>query len=87
MKFPFLSAVNVKYLNQDEIKEVLVKQITSPVLWLNCVKRMIKDGVNCFIEVGPKNILSRLVSRMNSEVKALNVEDIKSLERVLKEMR
>jgi [acyl-carrier-protein] S-malonyltransferase len=87
LKFPFLSAVNVEYLNQDEIKEILVKQITSPVLWLNCVKRMIKDGVNCFIEVGPKNILSRLVSRINSEVKALNVEDIKSLEGALKEMK
>ncbi|MBA7696109.1 Malonyl CoA-acyl carrier protein transacylase [subsurface metagenome] len=86
LKFPFLSAVNVEYLKQDEIKEILVKQITSPVLWLNCVKRMIKDGVNCFIEVGPKNILSRLVSRINSEVKTLNVEDIKSLERALKEM-
>jgi [acyl-carrier-protein] S-malonyltransferase len=87
LKFPFLSAVNVEYLNQDEIKEILVKQITSPVLWLNCVKRMIKDGVNYFIEVGPKNILSRLVSRINSEVKALNVEDIKSLEGALKEMK
>ena len=87
LKFPFLSAVNVEYLRQDEIKEILVKQITSPVLWLNCVKKMIEDGVNCFIEVGPKNILSKLVSRINSEVKTLNVEDIKSLERALKEMK
>jgi [acyl-carrier-protein] S-malonyltransferase len=87
LKFPFLSAVNVKYLKQDEIKEILVKQITSPVLWLNCVKRMIKDGVNCFIEVGPKNILSGLVSRINSEVKTLNVEDIETLRRTLKEMK
>ncbi len=87
LKFSFLSVVNAKYLSQDEIKEILVKQITSPVLWLNCVKRMIKDDVNCFIEVGPKNILSRLVSRINSEVKTLNVENIKTLRRTLKEVK
>jgi len=65
----------------------LTKQIISPVLWLNCVKKMIEDGINCFIEVGPKNILSRLIYRINPEVKTLNVEDIKTLERTIEELK
>lgn len=87
LEIPFLSAVNVEYIKKEKVKEILTKQITSPVLWLDCVKKMIKDGVNYFIEVGPKNILSRLIYRINPEVKTLNVEDIKTLERTIEELK
>lgn len=87
LEIPFLSAVNVEYIKKEKVKEILTKQITSPVLWLNCVKKMIEDGINCFIEVGPKNILSRLMYRINPEVKTLNVEDIKSLRRTMEESK
>ena len=87
LKIPFLSAVNVEYVKKEKVKEILTKQITSPVLWLNCVKKMIEDGIIYFIEVGPKNILSRLIFRINPEVKTLNVEDIKTLKKTLKEMK
>lgn len=87
LEIPFLSAVNVEYIKKEKVKEILTKQIISPVLWLNCVKKMIEDGINCFIEVGPKNILSRLIYRINPEVKTLNVEDIKTLERTIEELK
>ena len=87
LKIPFLSTVNAEYIKKEKVKEILTKQITSPVLWLNCVRKMIKDGVNYFIEVGPKNILSRLIYRINPEVKTLNVEDIKTLKKTLKELK
>jgi len=87
LKIPFLSGVNIEYIKEGEVREILTKQITSPVLWLDCVKKMIKDGINCFIEVGPRNILSRLVYRINPEVKTLNVEDIKSLQKTLTELK
>lgn len=52
------------------IKANLVKQLTSPVKWTQCVQHMIADGATEFIEVGPGKVLQGLVGRINKEVTA-----------------
>ena len=54
-----------------EIKELLIKQVTSPVLWEDSVIKMIKDGIASFVEVGPGSVLSGLIKRTdrNAQVK------------------
>ena len=47
----------------DEMIQLLSKQITSPILWQKWIHLCLLDGVNEFIEIGPKNVLSRLVSQ------------------------
>ncbi|RBP62629.1 [acyl-carrier-protein] S-malonyltransferase [Alkalibaculum bacchi] len=78
---------NVTALPYDELsslKEVLVKQVISPVKWEQSIKYMISQGVTHFIEIGPGKTLCGFLKRIDKNVKALNVEDIKSLENTIK---
>ena len=50
------------------IKENLVVQLTAPVLWTQLIQRMIADGANHFIEVGPGNVLQGLISKIGKDV-------------------
>ena len=55
-------------------KEKLAKQVISPVLWVDCVRRMIQDGVDYFIEFGPQKVLSGMIKNIDRDVKVFNVE-------------
>jgi len=68
--------------NNDELKNLLIKQIENRVRWRESVINMINNGVNQFIEIGPGKVLSGLVKRINKNVKinSINNEiDIKDL--------
>ena len=68
--------------NEDELKELLVKQIENRVRWRESVINMINKGVNQFIEIGPGKVLSGLVKRINKKVEVSsinNVDDIKNI--------
>ena len=63
----------------DAIRAELVAQLTSPVRWTESVRRMIADGANRFVELGPGTVLAGLVKRIDANVEVLNVakpEDI-----------
>jgi [acyl-carrier-protein] S-malonyltransferase len=57
----------------------LIDQICSPVQWQRSIEKLISDGYNCFVEVGPKKVLRGLMRRINRNTKVLNVEDAASL--------
>ncbi len=79
-KIPVVNNADATFLNKPEdIKESLVRQLNSPLLWEDSIKIMVENGVDTFIEVGPKRVLSGLIKRIDKNVKALNVEDTKSL--------
>jgi len=78
-RLPVYSNFNAKPYKGDDAKELLAKQICSPVLWSEAIKNMILAGANTFIEVGPGKTLCGLVSRISNEVRVFNVEDCKSL--------
>ena len=61
----------------EKIKNLLIKQIESPVRWRESVIYMIKNGVTNFIEIGPGKVLSGLVKRID---KTINVNTINKLE-------
>jgi [acyl-carrier-protein] S-malonyltransferase len=67
----------------EGIKSSLIRQLNSPLLWEESVRAIVSSGIHTFIEVGPGKILSGLIKRIASDVKVLNVEDIKSLENTL----
>lgn len=66
-----------------EIRELLVKQAASPVLWESSVRTMIADGVDTFVEVGPGKVLTGFTKKIDRALPALNVEDPASLEKTL----
>lgn len=84
IKLPIITNVTADYVNdKSEIKELLAKQVVSPVLWEDTIRKMIDDGVDTFIELGPGKALSGFVKKVNRKLNIMNIEDIKSLEKTL----
>lgn len=70
----------------ENIKELLAKQICSPVRWEAIVRHMIASGVDTFVEVGPGNTLSGLISRIDPNVRTFCAADRESLETCVTEV-
>jgi [acyl-carrier-protein] S-malonyltransferase len=67
----------------EEAKELLIRQVSSPVLWEDSVKRMLEDGVDTFVEIGPGKVLSGFVKKISKEARTFNIEDLDSLGKTL----
>ncbi len=63
-----------------EIKELLVRQVTSSVRWSDSMQWLIGQGFTRFIELGPGQVLSGLMKRMNKDVERLSVSDCVTLD-------
>lgn len=77
----YVNLTGKKY--ESSIKEVMSKQISNSVRFYQMVEEMIDNGVELFIEIGPKQTLSSLVKKINSEIVVCNVEDMKSLQKTI----
>jgi [acyl-carrier-protein] S-malonyltransferase len=60
----------------DELREVLGRQLTSPVRWTESMEWLIGQGVETFVEVGPKTVLSGLLRRIDRSVKRTHSDDL-----------
>ena len=80
-KFPIYSNVTgTSTKDPTEIKDRLYQQLTSPVLWMDTIQNMIKDGVDFFLEVGPGKVLQGLIKRTATDVKIQGVSNFEDLE-------
>jgi len=70
----------------DDYVTLLSRQICRPVRWQDIITHMIQNGVKTFIEIGPGNTLCGLISKTDTAVRTLNVEDTASLERTIREV-
>jgi len=66
------------YSSEFEIKENLISQLTSPVKWTQSINKMVEDGAEEFIEVGPGRVLQGLVRKINGDINSssLNLENV-----------
>jgi len=76
---PFMSTVTAKVEEARAYRELLVEQLTAPVRFTQAARRLIEQGTTVFVEVGPGNVLSGLLKRIDKSVKAIPVNDLKSL--------
>lgn len=84
---PVVSNVNAKPVtNIDEIKNNLAKQVTSSVLWVDSIKFMIEDGVDTFIEFGPKKVLAGMLKKIDKNVKVISIDTIETFGLVKNEL-
>lgn len=63
----------------ESIRALLVEQVYSPVLWEDTVAYLIAEGVDTFVEIGPGNVLTGLIKKMDKTVKLINVNTLESL--------
>lgn len=72
---PIVSNATAKaHTTAREIKNNLVSQLNSTVLWNDCVNFMIANGATEFFEVGPSKVLKGLMRKINPEIKVINIE-------------
>lgn len=87
MNIPLITNVTAEYVkNSGEVKELLKKQVSSSVKWEESVRRMIEDGVDTFVEIGPGKTLSGFIKKIDKEIAVYNVEDMASLGKTLESL-
>jgi len=81
---PIVNNTDAVFLNDNlKIKSSLTRQLNSPLLWEDTIRKIADSGTTTFIEVGPGKVLSGLIKRILPEAGMYNVEDGKSLENAL----
>jgi len=77
---PFMSTVTAKLEDVQRYRTLLVEQLTAPVRFTQAARELIKNGTTVFVEVGPGNVLSGLLKRIDKSVKTFSVNNLKSLD-------
>lgn len=84
MQIPVITNVTADYVkSKDDIKPLLIKQVSNSVLWEDTIRKMLSDGVDTFVEVGPGKALSGFIKKITKDAAVYNVEDMASLEKTL----
>jgi len=79
---PFMSTVTARVESAQRMAPLLVDQLTAPVRFTQAATELIRDGARTFVEVGPGNVLSGLVKRIDRSVKAVSVNNLAALDRL-----
>jgi [acyl-carrier-protein] S-malonyltransferase len=82
----FVSTVTAKLEEVQRYRSLLVEQLTAPVKFAQAARELISQGVTVFVEVGPGNVLSGLLKRIDSSVRAIPVNDLESLNAAVHEL-
>jgi [acyl-carrier-protein] S-malonyltransferase len=82
-RFPIVANVDARpHRDASRVKDLLVRQVDSPVRWDDSIRFMAAEGVTHAIEIGPGKVLAGLIKRVAKEMRVLSVGDVASLERV-----
>ncbi|MBM4349688.1 MAG: ACP S-malonyltransferase [Deltaproteobacteria bacterium] len=83
LRIPVVTNVEAKAnLEPERVKPLLVEQVSSPVRWEESMRRMVEEGIERVLEIGPGKVLSGLMKRIDSKVETGNIEDIQSLKKI-----
>ena len=84
-KIPVITNVDAQITTKaDDFREKMPKQIYSSVRWTQTIQRMISDGVDTFIEIGPGKVLAGLNRKIAPEAKVYNIYDMETLKNTVK---
>ena len=79
---PFMSTVTARIETAKRMRPLLVEQLTAPVRFTHAAQALVREGVHTFVEVGPGNVLSGLVKRIDRNAKTVSVSSPESLEKL-----
>lgn len=83
IQIPYIANVTADYVtDQGAVKDLLTKQVSSSVRWQQTIERMLADGVDTFIEIGPGKTLSGFMRKIDKGVKTINIEKLEDLEKL-----
>ena len=78
-KVIYSNVLGKPYSKQDDIRDLLRKQIMSPVLFEDSINHMLDQGIDTFIELGPGKTLSGFVKKIDKKANVYNIEDLDTL--------
>lgn len=88
LKIPYVTNVTAQYVTKaEEIRELLIRQVSSPVRWQQSVERMLADGVDTFIEIGPGKTLAGFIRKIDKKATVLHVSTWEDVEKVVEELK
>jgi [acyl-carrier-protein] S-malonyltransferase len=76
---PFMSTVTAVFEEKQRLPDLLVEQLTAPVKFTQAVGRLVAEGIDLFVEVGPGKVLAGLIKRIDGTVTTASVGDLESL--------
>ena len=79
---PFMSTVTARLESAQRMGPLLVDQLTAPVRFTQAATELVREGVRTFVEIGPGNVLSGLVKRIDRSVKAIPVNSLATLDQL-----
>jgi [acyl-carrier-protein] S-malonyltransferase len=79
---PFMSTVTARIESAQRMAPLLVDQLTAPVRFTQAASELMRGGVKTFVEVGPGNVLSGLVKRIDRSAKAISVNSLAALDKL-----
>ena len=68
--------------SKERVKALLVAQVSSPVRWEESMRKMVHEGIERVLEIGPGKVLSGLMKRIDPTVGTGNLEDLQSLKKI-----
>ncbi len=71
----------------DEIRQLLVQQVSSSVLWEDSIRYLVDCGVDTFIEIGPGNVLSGLIKKIAPEAKSVSLQSVAAIDAYVNEVK
>ena len=78
----YIANVTADYVNQKEdVKPLLVKQVSSSVRFTQTIERLVKDGADEFVEVGPGHTLTGFVKKIDRSLKCANIDTFEDFEK------
>lgn len=81
---PYIANVTADYVTDTEkVKPLLIQQVSSSVRWQQSVERMLQDGVDTFIEIGPGKTLTGFMKKINRDVKVISIEKLEDLDKAV----
>lgn len=69
--------------SKEAVKELLVRQVSTSVRWEECIRTLLSEGVDTFVEIGPGKTLSGFIKKIDKSATVYNVENAESLSAVL----
>ncbi len=86
LKVPYYTNVTGEMVQEiEKTKELLARQVASPVRWMQSVEAMRKDGIDTFVEIGPGRTLAGFLKKIDPEAKVYNIAAWKDVEKVIGE--
>ena len=83
LKIPYITNVTAeKVTDSEEIKELLAKQVYSPVRWMQSMATLLAEGVDTFVEIGPGRTLAGFMKKIAPQAKVLQVAKWEDMEKV-----